>query len=897
MARTRKEHATEVANRLIEQLEKGTAPFQIPWSKGKRGSLPHNGSTGRRYKGANAIWLAMQNRQDPRWFTFNQIAKDPRGLKLMKGSKSVKIEFWQFTREEVDKETGKKKRVRLERPFVKYHDVWNAEQIQGLTPWKDEPEQPLTWDPIERVESLLKQSGADIRHGGDEAYYSPIRDHIQMPDKQQFAEPSLYYATALHELGHWTGHSSRLDRDLTGSFGSESYAKEELRAEISSMLLGEELGIGHDGQRHASYVQSWIKALKNDPQEIFRASADAEKITTFVMGFEQALTPEQEVDLEEDPEQRETIIEAIPEPRAAMGIPVEPYVGTDTLNSKLAWCIDVLEATDSALPFNTARSVFAGLERKEDEELGRVFFNFAGMPMAELSAKRETKQDLLDAMKERLGTWPRPEGWDMAVREHVRSIQAMRDVQPKSVEGYRPLDSFQDLREAAQARGWEPRVTMGEGFDIAYWKDGVQTPVTTSMGYDGKCLTKVNGARVPMSSYTSEAEDFNKHLNRAIDSVESKTPLRQAPSADPVQTYIERAMMIPADWNQELSLQPIRRTGSNDIEFAKVGEEYHAVALYVFNDKRQRTYLGDVATIEEANAFVGYLKGHIGASPIVVSESHAPMRVVPLVPPKDEPLRYYPALQAFKNDLEAGKTQAVDHHAPLLLDEYAAIRRGEHPSVAPDSDRVAHAEYWERTFGMTLPRAAEDVGRLWHHEAQAFSDQSGLSPDRVRMVAGSIAWEGNRELSRQKRPLVASELSGEWSAMSGQLMGRTRVWPNQEDAQHARAELAQAQSSFAAGKWDLGVEALSKASAYEALQEGPHRDTAIADLAIQTRMGWETWQKQQGLGPSITPEKKAAFEAIPKDLSVLAPGMRDEMALQREKAKALSPRPGRGRSM
>lgn len=121
-------------------------------------------------------------------------------------------------------------------------------------------------------------------------------DSITMPERGQFPSADNYYATALHELGHWTGHPSRLDRDLSNPFGSEGYAKEELRAEISSMILGNELGIGHDPGQHVAYVGSWIKVLQEDPLEIFRAAADAEKIQAFVLAFEQQQVQDHQVD-------------------------------------------------------------------------------------------------------------------------------------------------------------------------------------------------------------------------------------------------------------------------------------------------------------------------------------------------------------------------------------------------------------------------------------------------------------------------------------------------------------------------------------------------------------------------------------------------------------------------
>lgn len=153
-------------------------------------------------------------------------------------------------------------------------------------------------------EHILKASGASITHApGDRAFYRPATDSIHLPDRGQFPTADNYYATALHELGHWTGHASRLDRDLAHPFGSEGYAKEELRAEIASMIVGDELGIGHDPGQHAAYVGSWIKALQDEPLEVFRAAADAEKIHDYVLAFEQKQVQEQEQAQAQQPEQ------------------------------------------------------------------------------------------------------------------------------------------------------------------------------------------------------------------------------------------------------------------------------------------------------------------------------------------------------------------------------------------------------------------------------------------------------------------------------------------------------------------------------------------------------------------------------------------------------------------
>ncbi len=176
--------------------------------------------------------------------------------------------------------------VRYERPRVWSAAVFNAEQIDGLAPAPARPAM-LEWQRHEKAETILSNSGVPIRHvPGDRAFYRLVEDAITLPEREQFPTGDRYYATALHELGHATGHPSRLGRDIAHPFGSEGYAREELRAEIASLMLGEQLGVGHDPGQHVAYVGSWIRALENDPREIFRAAADAEKITKLVRSFE-----------------------------------------------------------------------------------------------------------------------------------------------------------------------------------------------------------------------------------------------------------------------------------------------------------------------------------------------------------------------------------------------------------------------------------------------------------------------------------------------------------------------------------------------------------------------------------------------------------------------------------
>jgi putative DNA primase/helicase len=310
MNKDKKPFHEKVAERLIEQLQAGTAPWQKPWQAGEPGAfMPMNPVTGNRYKGINAIHLMSQGFADVRWMTYKQAATAD--AQVRKGEKGTAIQYWKFSEEQtaVDgdgkpildaKGESAKHSVQLERPRVFFATVFNAEQIDGLPAATARTDKQ--WNPLDRAERIIELSGASIRHGEqNRAFYRLSTDSIHLPNKDQFPTADAYYATALHELGHWTGHASRLARDLAHPFGSEAYAKEELRAEIASMILGDELGICHDPEQHAAYVGSWIKALEDDPLEIFRAAADAEEIQSYVLGMaivrEEALTTKQEANV------------------------------------------------------------------------------------------------------------------------------------------------------------------------------------------------------------------------------------------------------------------------------------------------------------------------------------------------------------------------------------------------------------------------------------------------------------------------------------------------------------------------------------------------------------------------------------------------------------------------
>ncbi|MHA3126751.1 zincin-like metallopeptidase domain-containing protein [Legionella pneumophila] len=284
-----------VANQIIESLKAGTAPWLKPWEPGVgNGQIPYNPATGKRYRGINALYLMVNQSDDNRWLTYKQTQS--MDAQVRKGEKGTTIQYWKFHEEQTKHDdTGKpvldehgnplKVQVNLERPKVFYATVFHASQIDNIP---DLVTKEPDWSLIERAEKLLHHSAANIIHSeADRAFYRLSTDSIHLPPKEQFKSAANYYATALHELGHWSGHPSRLDRDLGHPFGSDAYAKEELRAEIASMLLGAELGIGHDPSQHTAYIKSWIRVLEDDPLEIFRASADAEKIVNHLCALEQ----------------------------------------------------------------------------------------------------------------------------------------------------------------------------------------------------------------------------------------------------------------------------------------------------------------------------------------------------------------------------------------------------------------------------------------------------------------------------------------------------------------------------------------------------------------------------------------------------------------------------------
>ena len=275
-----------ITDQIIEALEAGICPWRCPWQK--IGGVPRN-YNGRPYRGINKFLLAMKSMSKgwthPVFMTYHQATE--LGGQVRKGEKSTLVTLWKQLVPKKYKANPKacpKKEIIW---MMRHFNVFNHSQIDGL-PALDVPEiVEFDHSPIEECERLLAEmpDPADIRHGGDRAFYRPSRDFIQMPEIKQFPEIENYYATLYHELGHWTGAAHRLDRkeDKGQGFGSPGYAREELTAEMTSAFLCGQTGIAPAIlENSAAYVANWLSALKGDKKLVFAAASKAQRAADYI---------------------------------------------------------------------------------------------------------------------------------------------------------------------------------------------------------------------------------------------------------------------------------------------------------------------------------------------------------------------------------------------------------------------------------------------------------------------------------------------------------------------------------------------------------------------------------------------------------------------------------------
>lgn len=281
----------EITGKIIGELEAGRVPWVQPWGSAAAKAplaMPRNAATGRHYSGINVLilWGAVIEHGFPgqSWLTFRQalalggnVRKGERGTTVVYADRFVPDDEKRRARETGDEAQAI--------PFLKRFTVFNAAQCEGLPDDVAIAAPPLAPGLIEpQVEALIRATGIDFRIGGNRAFYVPALDYVQVPPPQAYFEPINWHRTALHELGHATGHPSRLGRDMTGSFGTKKYAFEELVAEINAAFCCASLGIVPT-VRHADYIGSWLEVLREDNRAIVRAASQASKAADWLLGF------------------------------------------------------------------------------------------------------------------------------------------------------------------------------------------------------------------------------------------------------------------------------------------------------------------------------------------------------------------------------------------------------------------------------------------------------------------------------------------------------------------------------------------------------------------------------------------------------------------------------------
>lgn len=275
-----------VTARIVESLERGTVPWRRPWADAK---LPANAVSGRPYRGVNVFLLGVGMFRDHRWLSFRQAQR--LGGHVRSGERSMLAVFWKrLGIESADPETGEV--AGREIPFLRYYHVFNVEQCEGLrlpplpSPEGDDPKLRIA-----RAEEIVRSmpDPPRIAEGGSQAFYRPSDDLVQVPRLESFRDTDAFYATIFHELGHSTGHERRLNRPgVTAEirFGSESYSREELVAEMASAFCCAHAGLDNSLlENAASYIGGWLKALKDDPRAVTIAAAQAQRAADRILGI------------------------------------------------------------------------------------------------------------------------------------------------------------------------------------------------------------------------------------------------------------------------------------------------------------------------------------------------------------------------------------------------------------------------------------------------------------------------------------------------------------------------------------------------------------------------------------------------------------------------------------
>jgi len=279
----------EITDKIIAELEQGRVPWVQPWANAAAPlGMPKNAATGRNYSGVNVLilWIDCMERGfgTQNWLTFRQALN--LGGHVRKGEKGVTVVY-------ADRFIPTRARARAAEtgdepeaiPFLKRFTLFNVSQCEelpaGIAPPITPPAENLI---LPQAEALIQATGADIRIGGNRAFYVPSEDYIQVPPPSAFFEPINWHRTVLHELTHYSGHSSRLNRNQSGAFGSPDYIFEEIIAELGSAFLCASLSIVPT-VRHADYIGSWLERMREDNRAIIRAASAASKAADYLLAF------------------------------------------------------------------------------------------------------------------------------------------------------------------------------------------------------------------------------------------------------------------------------------------------------------------------------------------------------------------------------------------------------------------------------------------------------------------------------------------------------------------------------------------------------------------------------------------------------------------------------------
>jgi antirestriction protein ArdC len=270
-----------VTDRIVELLEQGTVPWKKNW---KDLGAHRNMVSKRRYTGINTWLLASSPAaQTPYWMTFNQIKE--KGGTVKKGEKSTIVVFFRMLDTDTPAPTKRNPNAMKKIPFLRYYRLFNLSQTEGIeAPTETEVKE---FEAIDEAEKILAATNARVTFGGDRAFYSPMTDEIGLPVPENFNTREDYYSTAFHEHVHWTGHDSRLKRNIMNGFGSEEYSKEELVAEMGAAFLCAAVGMEQPPiENSAAYVAGWLKRL-TDPDNkrwLVSAGSQAQKAAEFILG-------------------------------------------------------------------------------------------------------------------------------------------------------------------------------------------------------------------------------------------------------------------------------------------------------------------------------------------------------------------------------------------------------------------------------------------------------------------------------------------------------------------------------------------------------------------------------------------------------------------------------------